>query len=144
MPEEQGESESPPPPAEPVQDEDAPSLPENWTEVVDPSSGATYFYNSVTQETSWERPVVAATKAPIDAEELGVVSLPVVVEGEPDTEDVVMDTTMEVMSTYLPEEQVESESPPPPAEPVQDEEAPSLPETWTDEVDPSMGDTSVS
>jgi hypothetical protein len=139
LPEEQVEPESVPQPEEPVLD--AQSLPENLSEIVDPSSGATYFYNSVTQETSWERPVVAVTEAPIDAEESAFGSQPTVAEDEPETEDVVMDTTMEVMSKYLPEEQVEPESPPSPAEPVLFEDAPSLPENWIEAVDPSSGAT---
>merc|ERR1712139_763713 len=35
---------------------DAP-LEENWEEVVDDTSGASYFYNHATGESSWERPV---------------------------------------------------------------------------------------
>ena len=43
-------------------------LPENWLETVDPSSGQVYYYNSVTNETSWERPGGApAAAAPVAA-----------------------------------------------------------------------------
>jgi hypothetical protein len=31
-------------------------LPEDWVEVPDPSTGKSYYYNSKTQETSWEKP----------------------------------------------------------------------------------------
>lgn len=31
-------------------------LPSGWAQTCDPVSGATYFYNAATQETSWERP----------------------------------------------------------------------------------------
>jgi hypothetical protein len=34
----------------------ASTLPENWSEALDPTSGHVYYYNSVTQETSWEYP----------------------------------------------------------------------------------------
>ena len=34
----------------------ATDLPNDWVEALDPTSGQMYFYNSVTQETSWERP----------------------------------------------------------------------------------------
>jgi hypothetical protein len=38
--------------------ESATILPENdWVEVTDPTSGRIYYYNSKTEETSWERPV---------------------------------------------------------------------------------------
>lgn len=33
------------------------ALPDGWVEVEDPSSGRNYYYNSLTQETSWERPL---------------------------------------------------------------------------------------
>lgn len=36
------------------------SLPPNWQECVD-ESGNTYYFNSETQETTWERPVVASS-----------------------------------------------------------------------------------
>lgn len=35
----------------------------DWTEVVDPSSGSTYYYNTVTQETSWTNPNAPAEDA---------------------------------------------------------------------------------
>lgn len=31
-------------------------LPENWTEATDPGSGRVYYYNTATNETSWEKP----------------------------------------------------------------------------------------
>lgn len=34
------------------------TLPDDWVEVPDPSSGKSYYYNSKTQETSWEKPRV--------------------------------------------------------------------------------------
>lgn len=36
---------------------DANALPVNWKEAVDPSSGQTYYYNSIEQRTTWTRPV---------------------------------------------------------------------------------------
>jgi len=36
---------------------DGDDLPDGWVETEDPSSGRIYFYNSLTQETSWDRPV---------------------------------------------------------------------------------------
>ena len=40
----------PPPPAEPA-------LPAGWTTAVDPDSGDAYFYNDITGESRWERPL---------------------------------------------------------------------------------------
>ena len=37
-------------------------LPEGWHEATDPSSGDTYYYNSVTKETSWDRPTEPSTR----------------------------------------------------------------------------------
>eukprot|EP00538_Stauroneis_constricta_P000509 CAMPEP_0119553754 /NCGR_PEP_ID=MMETSP1352-20130426/6427_1 /TAXON_ID=265584 /ORGANISM="Stauroneis constricta, Strain CCMP1120" /LENGTH=984 /DNA_ID=CAMNT_0007600219 /DNA_START=188 /DNA_END=3142 /DNA_ORIENTATION=+ len=39
------------------------ALPEGWMETQDPSSGATYYFNSVTNETSWERPAATPSAA---------------------------------------------------------------------------------
>jgi hypothetical protein len=32
------------------------ALPSDWVETVDPSSGQVYYYNTATEETSWEKP----------------------------------------------------------------------------------------
>ena len=37
-------------------------LPKGWHEATDPSSGDTYYYNSVTKETSWDRPTEQSTR----------------------------------------------------------------------------------
>ena len=46
-----------------VQDEASSPLPEYWTKARDPSSGDIYFFNTLTQETSWERPSQGDTAA---------------------------------------------------------------------------------
>lgn len=40
------------------------TLPPDWTEVADPASGQIYYYNSLTQETSWERPFAGVPQIP--------------------------------------------------------------------------------
>jgi hypothetical protein len=44
-----------------------PQLPPNWTACTDPSSGRTYYANTVTRETTWEFPAApqAAVRAPV-------------------------------------------------------------------------------
>jgi hypothetical protein len=37
------------------------SLPPGWVELTDPRTGATYYANSTTQETQWDRPLVATS-----------------------------------------------------------------------------------
>jgi len=44
-----------------VHDEDVLALPVGWQELTDPGSGQSYFYNSETGETSWNRPTLAET-----------------------------------------------------------------------------------
>ena len=42
-------------------DSHASSLPPGWSKATDPSSGKTYFFNSTTNESSWERPTVSSS-----------------------------------------------------------------------------------
>lgn len=39
----------------------SPELPNGWQELVDPSSGSTYYYNEVNGTTSWDRPLAQET-----------------------------------------------------------------------------------
>ena len=61
---------SPPASAEPTVDSIAPQnrsmgdLPPGWSEAKDPNSGNTYFWNTDTNETRWERPVAAGPPGP--------------------------------------------------------------------------------
>mmetsp|Transcript_12886 Transcript_12886/g.27163 ORF Transcript_12886/g.27163 Transcript_12886/m.27163 type:complete len:783 (+) Transcript_12886:176-2524(+) len=45
------------------------TLPDGWSEVMDPTSGKAYYYNISTQETSWERPVADAVADEKEVEE---------------------------------------------------------------------------
>ena len=47
---------APPPTARPPGAPD--SLPQGWTIEIDPSSGQEYYYNTVTGESTWERPAL--------------------------------------------------------------------------------------
>lgn len=42
----------------------SPALPPEWSSITDPSSGRAYYYNSVTQQTQWEPPVVTPAPTP--------------------------------------------------------------------------------
>lgn len=41
------------------------ALPDGWQEVIDPSSGDTYYHNKVTDETTWTRPNIPATNTAV-------------------------------------------------------------------------------
>jgi hypothetical protein len=42
-----------------------PPLPPGWVETTDPSTGTTYYANSTTQESQWDRPHAATTSIPL-------------------------------------------------------------------------------
>ena len=49
-----------PPPDPPHYAMNAPALPAGWTQMVDPSSGQTYYYDMASGASSWERPAAPA------------------------------------------------------------------------------------
>ena len=51
----------PPMPPPPAGNYGQPPLPPGWQETVDPNSGKTYYYNSTTNETVWDRPTHVPT-----------------------------------------------------------------------------------
>ncbi|CAJ1954685.1 unnamed protein product [Cylindrotheca closterium] len=110
------EKEEEPTPAGSVTEEKD-ALPDGWTEVVDPSSGETYYYNPATQETSWEMP----------AEEPKATKV---------TEAPSTDTTMEVLSSMS--QQPEELAVPALGESPEDDG--DLPDGWEEVVDPNSGD----
>ena len=42
----------------------AEALPEGWTSAADPTSRKTYYINTATKETRWEKPTAAAETTP--------------------------------------------------------------------------------
>ena len=89
-------------------------LPEGWTETVDPPSGQSYYYNVNTQETSWERPVLAKV------------------------EEVIKPATEPELKVEEPPKSVEAEAKPE-EKTLTDEAKTTLPEGWTETVDPTSG-----
>ena len=101
-------------------------LPEGWSEVMDPASELTYFFNSVTGESTWERPGGEAER--LDDERL-----------EGDTTPDVGDNQVAIQSTGEDQDRRETEDPEVEDEPEQTSS--SLPEGWTEVSDPSSGQT---
>ena len=99
------------------------NLPDGWSEIVDPSSGRTYYYNSITQDTSWEYPFRQREES-ITHTEL-----------ENQSEDAMVDTTIQEIASNLTPETAEPELF------HQSEAAQSLPKGWTEVLDPQSGST---
>ena len=136
------------------QDSDAevptnPDLPENWVSVNDPASGKIYYYNSVTNETSWEPPKACNSSVPeANADEVGVEaemarqdSGVLVNEAEDDEIDQIQEDWTEVdhpadvpdgVSGELPNEDLASDIP---------SSNEPLPDGWVETVDQSSGNT---
>jgi hypothetical protein len=96
-------------------------MPEGWSEAIDPNSQEVYFYNSISGETTWERPTMEETLKPPETTEI--------VAAEPENEKIPPDNEpsnpLETasMEVFLPAEE---------------EEVPgSMPEGWTETTDPS-------
>jgi hypothetical protein len=105
------------------------SLPNGWTESVDPSSGQTFFYNSITQETSWERPAFELS------EDEGIFSEETpLVEEEDQITDVAQDN-----DTFVDEKDEVAESGETTCETTGESSGIKLPECWTEVADPSSG-----
>jgi uncharacterized protein YbdZ (MbtH family) len=91
-------------------------LPEGWTEVVDPSNEQIYYYNTLTEETSWELPTADGA-----------------VGGELGTNTV--DSLTPEQETHVPIENVEDDEPP--LDAPEETSSMDLPAGWTEVVDPS-------
>jgi hypothetical protein len=100
------------------------NLPEGWTEAVDPSTGMTYYYNSNTQVTSWERPVGEEPER-VEAEAAKDEEGEAVVEPEPGSESDDTDGTGSISTAE--------------GEATEETQQPSLPEGWTEAEDPTSG-----
>jgi len=86
---------------------------EGWIEVADPSSGDSYWFNSETNETTWEKPSRSANNHD---------------DGD------ILDDWVDVQEPKSEEEKIEHEP-----EPEPETLDPTLPEGWTESTDPSTG-----
>ena len=129
------------PPAEEVE----PSLPENWQEMQDPSSGRAYYFNSATQETTWDRPGVDPSAVETSESQADG---PVDTAPPEDTEQLVAPeeithreekVVQHQDGTEENESELVDEAEETPAEDAADTAEPSLPENWQEMQDPSSG-----
>jgi hypothetical protein len=107
-------------------------LPEYWTQAADPSTGETYYFNTLTQETSWKRP----------GNEKNAITEDVFLElrtadgvGGVEPEDDIVDPTMPEQEAPMQGENVEDDAPPVGA--PEETSSTALPVGWTEVVDPS-------
>lgn len=145
--------------SQPIADENttdnAPSspkeLPEGWLESTDPSTGKTYFYNEVTGQSAWERPVdeVSVAKeedqnneAKAIMEELSVNDLKPVVINNDDaivTEKVLDEPSIKTASASLDLGAAEESSSLAEDTSSSTTAKPDLPEGWAEATDPTSG-----
>jgi len=114
-------------------DKDSDDLLEGWVEVVDPSSGDSYWFNSETQETTWEKP-----SKPVDNNDVGTFQDESMdVDGK---EDMVNETSNVDQDRNIRDDWVDVQDPQP-EEKMNEQETliPTLPEGWVESTDPSTG-----
>eukprot|EP00934_Nitzschia_sp_Nitz4_P008522 Nitzschia sp. Nitz4//scaffold34_size148208//91553//101858//NITZ4_002988-RA/size148208-snap-gene-0.209-mRNA-1//1//CDS//3329548819//8512//frame0 len=124
---------------ETIADTATPPLVPGWVEVVDPTSGQTYYYNETSQETSWERPTMPVTPTETSPE---LATEPVTMteedhdqpmEEEQPKEESAPELAVEEMPAPTPAEEVV------PLVPETDASATTLPPGWTQVLDPTSG-----
>jgi hypothetical protein len=104
--------------ASPVENEMS-DLPEGWEEFTDSTTHKMYYYNSLSGETAWERPMEEASN-PIDEPEIVVERIR---NEESSPEDQPMNPAAAEINTG--------------ASRVSEQEAPSMPEGWEETIDPT-------
>jgi hypothetical protein len=95
-------------------DEATPSRSNNdWVEVADPTSGKSYYFNSKTNETSWENPnppTAAPARAPVAAAPSSAESASSLFESPPNSSGVTTPATASITATGESKEPIDSET----------------------------------
>jgi hypothetical protein len=125
---------APEPEPEPAAEE---PLPDGWEARVSSSTGETYFFNTVTQESEWDRPTTAATAAPVAAAPAAVLKVLAPAPVAPET-PVPRATPASVYSATAEDEEAEHEVPPVPPAPTlsRSDIAPEALEAWVPPHEP--------
>eukprot|EP00537_Pseudo-nitzschia_pungens_P011057 CAMPEP_0172385446 /NCGR_PEP_ID=MMETSP1061-20121228/3118_1 /TAXON_ID=37318 /ORGANISM="Pseudo-nitzschia pungens, Strain cf. pungens" /LENGTH=1522 /DNA_ID=CAMNT_0013114481 /DNA_START=89 /DNA_END=4660 /DNA_ORIENTATION=+ len=135
-----------------VTTEEEPTEASQWAETLDPSTGNTYYYNSVTGETSWEKPAALMAEQQQQKQQQPSAAAAIVEATDPVSEDTepVAENQGAPVETFASEPPTEETSEPIATEPaaaddsgggVATDEEPNQASEWAETTDPSTGDT---